>query len=100
MSDGDGEIVLERGIDSLRAHSRAVQTEVVHNYKVVSASSDSAEVTDQYVDKSVFIDAQSHEIARSDTSAGTNAEDPIMKETYYLHKFDSTWKVVNGTVPQ
>jgi len=98
VSDGDGRRVLEEAIGGLREHSRAVQTDVVHNYKVTSAAHDSARIADQYVDKSVVVDAESHEVVRADPAPGPDVQDPMMKETYYLQKIGNSWKVVDGTV--
>jgi hypothetical protein len=73
---------------------RAVWTSVEHNYRVVRAAVDSAEVADTYVDNSQFVDPSTPQPPVA-VPAGDAAERTV-RELYVLEKLDGTWKVVDG----
>jgi hypothetical protein len=85
---------LTREIDymaELRARGRGAKIDVEHNFTVVKATSDDAEVYDQYLNKSPLIDlATGREIPLSSPPV-------VRKISYELKKIDGKWKVVDGT---
>jgi hypothetical protein len=56
VAAGDALAGLQQEIEQDRAAGRAVRTEVVHNFTVVSANGSEAQVADDYRDSSVFVD--------------------------------------------
>jgi hypothetical protein len=85
---GDHLKAVETRIEKLRSDGQAIQTEVEHNYVVVDASSEDAEVADSYLDHSVYIDAQTHVPISSATGLRLN-------ELYRLNKHTGSWRVVD-----
>ena len=80
----------EKQIEDLTSHGRAGKLDVEHHMLVVSAAPDKAVIYDEYLNKSVFLNAATkQEIA---TSAPPSTE----KISYNLQKIDGAWKVVDG----
>jgi hypothetical protein len=93
VAAGEGLIVLERGVQMLRSQQRALRTRVLHSYRVVEATEVAAEVADQYVDESVFVNP----VTREPLDAGTpTPAERTVRELYKLEKRDGSWKVVDG----
>jgi hypothetical protein len=76
-------------IEDLRHEGRAIKSEVVLNYIVTEASSDSATVMDAVKDDSVYVDIGSND----------PISDPVADRLdimYYLTRIDGAWKVVDS----
>ncbi len=88
VMSGDHLAAAQDLLTQLRSEGRAIQTNVSHNYVVVSASDTSAKVADEYVDNSVYVDISSH----NDLSQPTGA---TVREEYEMEKQDGSWRVVS-----
>src|SRR5205085_12254859 len=79
-----------QGVQELKSQGRAGKWDVEHNFRVVSATASDAEVYDEYVNHSVFVDAVTkQEIPAKDPP-------PLRKISFYLKRIDGNWKVVDG----
>jgi len=76
-------------IDELRAEGRAIKTQVMLNYTVVEASTDSASVVDYFKDNSVYVKIDTEEPLSTPTADQLNV-------LYRLRKFSDVWKVVDS----
>jgi hypothetical protein len=85
---GDHLVAVERFISELQSEHHAIQTEVDHNYAIVRASQDEAEIADTYTDSSVYVDAMTHQIIGSPTN-------DVLREQYRMNRIDGTWRVVS-----
>jgi hypothetical protein len=88
VMSGDHLAAAEELIAELRSEGRAIQTQVAHNYVVISASNENAKVADSYIDESVYVDAQTH----AQLSAPTGQR---LNELYVMANADGTWRVVD-----
>ncbi|MBV8714293.1 MAG: hypothetical protein JOZ65_04420 [Chloroflexi bacterium] len=79
---------VEERIEQLQSEGRAIETEVDHNYVVVEASGDDAQVADSYIDRSFYVDAHS----RAAVSVPTGQQ---VNELYAMKRTEGTWKVVD-----
>ena len=89
VMDGDYLNHIAGLIEELRSEGRAIKTQVVLNYSVVIATTETAAVVDFVEDNSVYV--------------RINTEDPISDPTadhlrimYRLKKFSDAWKVVDS----
>jgi hypothetical protein len=76
-------------IDELSGENRAIQTNVDHDYEVIQASEESAEVYDDYLSSSYYVDPRS----------GKELTDPATDELRVLYQLihtDGVWKVVDS----
>jgi len=96
VSDGEEQAAVASGVEILRAQNKALKTDVEHDYRVISSSADTAEIYDQYVDNSVFVDVNTQAVVRLDDQQGTNVTFATVRVIYELRKFSNTWKVVSG----
>jgi hypothetical protein len=78
----------EEDIRRLRANGRAVRIAVDLNFRVTNATPDAATVYDEYVNRSVFLDAATKQEIPTKEPPG------IVKMSFEMRKFDGTWKVV------
>jgi hypothetical protein len=78
---GDHLASAEKLIQQLRAEGHAIQTDVKHNFAVLDASTNHAEVVDIYEDNSMYVDPQSHR------PIGAPVSDNL-KELYVMDKID------------
>jgi len=96
VSDGEEQAAVASGVEKLRAQNKALKTDVEHDYRVISSSADTAEIYDEYVDNSVFVDVNTQAVVRLDDQQGTDVASPTVKVIYELRRFNNTWKVVRG----
>lgn len=87
---GDELVRTQNRIADLRAQGRGGRIEVDHNFRILSDTPDEATLYDEYVNRSVFIDAA--------TKREMPTDDPpiVRKVSYQMRKLDGTWKVVDG----
>jgi hypothetical protein len=85
---GDHLTAAEDLVSELRSEGRAVQTNVIHNFVVLSASSSDAKVADEYVDNSIYVDTESHAALSQPTGA-------TVREEYEMEKQNGSWRVVS-----
>jgi len=69
---GDHLSAIQDRINELRAEGRAIQTEVDHDYAVVDVSVNTARVADSYVDRSIYVDAETHNDLSTPTGQHVN----------------------------
>lgn len=87
---------LQKQIESDRAQGRAIETNVQHNFVVLSVQGDSATVADGYRDFSVFVDPITHEPLPGQVVPASAEAAPLAKVVYHLQRIDGIWKVVGG----
>jgi len=85
---GDHLAAAEDLIAQLRAEGRAIQTDVDHNYAILRATWDEADIADAYTDNSIYVEMNSHQSL-------TQATAERLKEQYRMNKIDGTWRVVS-----
>ncbi len=95
VAAGDELAALERGIDRLRGQGQAVRTSVDHNYRVISASENTARVFDTYVDDSLFVDASTQQPLPGQDVSGDPANRTV-REIYDLQRTDPAWRVIHA----
>jgi hypothetical protein len=83
-------------IDELRSQGRAIRTHVIHHVYVLSLTSESAVIADEYEDRSIYIDAVTKEPI--DPSQSEPDPGPITKVRKLLEKTDGTWRVAGGQI--
>jgi hypothetical protein len=88
VMSGDHLIAARDLVTQLRTEGRAIQTNVSHNYVVISATDTNATIADEYLDNSVYIDLTSH----ADLSKATGT---TVREEYKMEKQDGSWRVVS-----
>jgi hypothetical protein len=76
-------------IDELAQEKRAIKTDVDHEYSVVQITGDSAQLVDDYISNSLYVDP----ITRQPLTAPASDE---LRVLYRLNKFDGKWKVVDS----
>jgi hypothetical protein len=79
----------EEDIRRLRAAGHAAHVEVELNFRIVKATADQATVYDEYVNRSVLLDAVTKQ--RISTKEPTPN---VVKMSFEMRKIDGTWKVV------
>lgn len=79
-------------ITGLKAQSHAVKVDVDHHYLIASRATDSAVVYDEYVNRSVFLDAATKQVIPTSSPPATE------KVSFDLQKVDGTWKVIGGAL--
>jgi hypothetical protein len=93
VMDGDYLATVTNRIQELKTENRAIKTEVVLNYSVLTATSEEAIVVDDFEDNSIYV------------TAGT--EDPLsepladrQRTLYTLRNIAGVWKVVDSVRSQ
>jgi hypothetical protein len=87
---GDELIRTEQQIQQLKAQGRAAKLDVVHQTAFVKVAPDSAIVYDQYLNRSVFMDAATKEELKTSQPPTTE------KLSFHMEKVGGVWKVVEG----
>ena len=85
---GDHLLAAEELIAQLRSEGRAILTDVKHNYVILRASPDEAEIADEYTDDSIYVDITSRQKL-------TQPVGDIVKEQYQMDRIDGSWRVVS-----
>lgn len=85
---GDHLDAVDELIGELREENRAVETSIQHQYAIVSASPEQAEIVDTYADSSVYVDVTTGEVTQRSTI-------DTLKELYTMQEIDGMWKVVS-----
>lgn len=96
VAAGDALAGLQNEVDQDRAAGRAIRTDVAHNYNVISANSDDAQIADDYRDSSVFVDPATKEPLPGEVVPASPADAPEVRVVYQLHHFPDGWKVTGG----
>jgi hypothetical protein len=79
----------QRAIEQLKEKNQAQHVNVEHNPRILYASTDDAAIEDQYLSRSVLVDAESKQPLEP-TPAST------WRLAYRLRKIDGIWKVVDS----
>jgi len=87
---------LQQQIESDRAQGRAIETNVQHDFVVLSVQGDTATVADRYRDSSIFVDPVTHEPLPGQVAPASADEAPLIKVVYHLQRINGVWKVVEG----
>lgn len=87
--DGDHLASTLHLIDELLSENRAIQTNVDHDSHVVQASNDSAQVFDDYLSGSFYVDPKT-------LSPLTQPASDELRVLYQLRRVDGVWKVVDS----
>ena len=80
----------QRQLEDFKAQGRAARLDVDHRIAIVKATADSAIVYDEYLNKSVFVDAQTQQ------DIPTASPPAVEKISVDLQKVDGIWKAVDG----
>ena len=88
---------LQQNIAALQSQGKALVTNVQHNFSVLSADNNQAQVADQYRDSSVFVDPTSHEPLPGQETPMSPDSAPLVRIVYQLEYVGGTWKVAGGT---
>jgi hypothetical protein len=96
VATGDALTGLESDIEQKKAAGHAIRIDVVHNYKVIDASDDLAEVADDYRDSSVFIDPETKQLLPGESVPSSPDDAPEVKVIYQLQNINGVWKVSQG----
>ncbi|MBV9359296.1 MAG: hypothetical protein JO023_27615, partial [Chloroflexi bacterium] len=86
--------VLQNGIEQLSNEGHAIRTDVQLNFKLLSATSSSAIIVDDFVDNSVYVNPETKEPITDDDE--TNSLRNESNVEFKMQKFDDTWKVVDS----
>ncbi len=81
----------EAQIRQLRAQGRAGKLDVDHRIAFVKVTPDEAEIYDEYLNRSVFLDATTKQ------ELPTKEPPSVEKISFKMRKIDGKWKVVDGT---
>lgn len=81
----------EEGIRKLRADGRAGGWDVDLNFRIDKATPEEAVVYDEYVNRSVYLDAVTKQELPTKEPPG------VFKISFLMKKVDGVWKVVDGT---
>src|SRR5947209_9787336 len=76
-------------IDELRTENRAIKTDVDHDYRVVEATGGAAQVFDDYLSNSFYVDPSTED-------AITQPASDELKVFYKMVKLNGEWKVVDS----
>lgn len=77
-----------RLIEQLRSEGRSVKTDVTLNYTVTYAVGDEAEVYDEYISRSRYVNPDTKE------PLGVERAPSTFKVTHFMRKVGGTWKVI------
>jgi hypothetical protein len=79
-------------INGLKANGRAVRVDIDHHYLLKSTAPDRAVVYDEYLNRSLYLDATSKQVIPTSSAPATE------KVSYDLQKIDGVWKVIGGAL--
>jgi hypothetical protein len=85
---GDHLASAEELVAQLRSESRAIQTDVNHNYAVIQGGPTEALIIDEYTDNSIYVDITSHQTLTQSVHA-------TVREQYRMNKIEGSWRVVS-----
>jgi hypothetical protein len=91
--------VLQNAIDQLRTEGHAIKTKVHLNFKVVSATTHTAMIFEDFVDDSSYVDPDTKNVL-PDNNNGGYAIGVELKVAFKLQKMDDVWKVVDSARAQ
>jgi hypothetical protein len=80
---------ISQRIDELKIEQRAIKTDVDHESRVVSLSGDIAQLVDDYISNSVYVDPVSNQPL-------TDPSSDELQVLYTLNKTAGTWRVVDS----
>jgi hypothetical protein len=86
---GDHLVSTSQLIDELLSENRAIQTSVDHDYQVIQATNESAQVFDDYLSSSFYVDPKTQ-------AALTKPASDELRVLYQLKQSDGVWKVVDS----
>ncbi len=93
----NGELTaLQKNIENDRAQGRALETNVQHEFVVLSVQGNEAVVADRYRDSSIFVDPVTHEPLPGQVVPASADVAPVVKVVYHLQRIDGIWKVLGG----
>jgi hypothetical protein len=79
-------------VNGLKAQGHAVKVDVDHHYLIASRATDSAVVYDEYLNRSLYLDAATKQLIPTSSPPATE------KVSFDLQKVDGTWKVSGGAL--
>ena len=80
----------EKAVRDLRAQGRAVKMDIDTNFRVRRATETEAVLDDEYLNRSVVIDAATKQ------PLATPGPPPTERVSFQFRKLDGVWKVVDG----
>lgn len=80
----------EQGVRELAAQGRAARFDIEHNFRIVSVTADEALINDEYVNRSLFLDAATKR------EMPTKQTPPVEKVSFEMKRINGVWKVVDG----
>jgi hypothetical protein len=86
---GDHLVSTSQLIDELASENRAIQTSVDHDYQVTQVTDESAQVFDDYLSSSFYVDPKTQ-------AALTKPTSDELRVLYQLKQSDGVWKVVDS----
>jgi hypothetical protein len=93
----NGELeALQKDIEADRAQGRALRSSVQHEFLVLSAEGDSAQVADRYRDSSIYVDPATRQPLPGQVAPASPDKAPEVRVIYTLRRIDGVWKVVGG----
>jgi hypothetical protein len=90
--DGTELVAAQTYLDQLRHEDRAVDGPADHSVTLISATPEDAEIYDNLVDHSVFVDPTTREALPPDQQASSGGTE--LPSYYHMQKVDGVWKVV------
>jgi hypothetical protein len=87
---------LEERLADDQAAGRATRVKTEHNFVVLSANDNHAQVADDYRDLSIWVDPSTHEPLPGESEPASSEVAPEHKVVYDLVFSEGTWKVADG----
>jgi len=97
VAAGEQLATLRNNISEDQSQNRATRVRVQHNYAVVWAHDNEAQVEDHIQDLSVYVDPSTHEPVSGEVEPSSAEAAPITDATFQLQLLDGTWKVINAS---
>jgi hypothetical protein len=88
---GDHLAMMSQRINQLREENRAIKTDVDHEIRVLSVSMSTAQVFDDYISNTVYVDP----VTAQPLSQPASDE---LRVVYRLEKSDGRWKVIDSVI--
>jgi hypothetical protein len=89
IMSGDHMDMLGQRIDELRTENRAIKTDVDHQFHVVQVTADAAQIIDDYISNSIYVDPVT-KLPLTEPAADE------LRVLYRLNKVDGKWRVVDS----
>ena len=80
----------DKQIQDLKAQGKAVKVDIEHHIAFLHVSPDAAEIYDEYLNRSVYVDPTTKQ------AIPTNSPPLTAKVSYQMQKVNGTWKVIDG----